>query len=229
MREDRRGKRLEPTGKALRSALEELCGRDVRKYVETKNAQLKTLGFELSAYEFKMALHCATREELIEVFLGIKQNVPVSNFSALFEKQFDIKPPLDNAINALVTFNPAPMDECNIIYRRERLSKPSIFVGTLVFVPNHISGADRIDGLFRTEFFNIQFKVNPLETTFEINAWATDKKKSISEWRNIFDLWLGLAVGTGNISIQTRRIPSVLINIPLHQPNDAMDQQLLSY
>ena len=49
---------LEPTGEALRAALAEICGPDLRQYGERKSAELKTLGFSERPFELNaMTLH----------------------------------------------------------------------------------------------------------------------------------------------------------------------------
>ncbi len=100
-----------------------------------------------------MTLHCGSHEELIDVFLGLKQNVPVSNLT-ISENRFDIKLPstAGTTRSGEMTLNPGHHDECTITFRRKRLSQPSVFTGTVVFAPRQISGNGRIDGVIKTEF-----------------------------------------------------------------------------
>lgn len=76
-----RGKRIEPTGAALRAALVEACGKNLQDYTRLKKEQRDRLGFEPLPYKGSLRFRqLRDIHELVEVFLGLKRKVEVANF-----------------------------------------------------------------------------------------------------------------------------------------------------
>lgn len=134
--------RIEPNGLALRKALEAACGENVHDYVQRKRHELQTLGFKGAKYEGQMTLTAKSAGELAEIFLGIRELVPVENFQT-FENRFDIKIQDLPAQTAKVTINPQPLDQCRIVVRGEDGLPPGIFDADIFVLPTFVKGGEQ--------------------------------------------------------------------------------------
>ena len=222
------GQRIEPTGDALRGALEKLCGDDPHRYVEAKEAQLKELDFKLRPYRTAMTLHVDDSNELVDVFLGLKKNIPVSGVRTL-ETRFGIDLPAGPNFDAggTLTLNPDATDQCIVTYRRQRLTSPAVFDADVVFAPRIVTGPDQVEALIRSEFFNIRYSKS--NSSLAVSSSIDESRRApLRKWRNFFELSLELAKGEGELLITPKRLPAT-ITIPIQNPTiEGFDLKLLT-
>ena len=152
------GRPIGATGEALRAALSKLCGKDPHQYVEAKRAQLKELGFEPRPYRIEMTLQLDNQEELVDVFLGLRKGVNIANVRT-FETRFGIELPAQpsSIAGGKLSLDPQPVDRCVVTYRRQRLVRPAVFEGQIVFAPGFVTQTGKMAALIRTDFFNIRY------------------------------------------------------------------------
>ncbi len=150
---------LAPTGEALRKAILAACGADVSAYATKKNEQLRTLGFEGRPYGLKLVLELHEMEDVVDAFLGLKQDVPAKDLESE-ETRFGLRkriPDLSDE-SATISIQPSPFDGCTITVRSDPLSPPAVFKGEIFFpgIPN-LSDEHR-KTLIKTDLFQLAFR-----------------------------------------------------------------------
>ncbi len=218
------GQPIEATGEALRAALSKFCGKDPHQYVEAKRAQLKELGFEPGAYRTEMTLQLDNPEDLVDVFLGLKKGVNIANVRT-FETRFGIELPAQPSFNegGKFSLDPKPFDRCVVAYRRQRLVRPAVFEGQMVFAPRFVTQTGKMAVLIRTDFFNIRYA----NSTFVFRTYPEvfeTLRLPLRQWQSFMELGLGLAESEGEIQIKPDRLPNIL-KLPIHgQTFEGMEQ-----
>jgi len=202
------GKMIPPTGLALRDALSAAVGTDLRAYAAKKEKQLETLGFEERPYTAEMALKL-NGADLVDVFLGLRKNVPVIHLRA-DHTRFGIRIPMPELTekDAIVTIQPSPADTCTITVGSDPISKPAVFKGQVFFpaIPNLPPELGKI--LFKTDLFSMIFTRNGWTFNSETNLPPQTPTIWASYWRLAFVMATG--VGTIQIASNTRPLnPSV--------------------
>jgi hypothetical protein len=132
----RYGTPLDPTGIALRAALEAACGQNLREYTTRKTEQLRSLGYEPTPIKGTLRFRqLRDLDELVEVFLGLRRNVEIEHLQA-FEERFGIPLPLHGFASATqtVSIDPYPTDSCSLIVRHAQPAIPCVFHGE-IFLP----------------------------------------------------------------------------------------------
>ena len=130
------GKRIKPTGAALRTALVEACGKNLQDYTRLKKEQRDHLGFDPLPYKGSLRFRqLRDIHEFVEVFLGLKRKVEVTHFQ-ISELQFGIPIclPLSAADIRFVSIDPYPVDKCIITIRQDGLMLPAVF-SAAIFAP----------------------------------------------------------------------------------------------
>ena len=202
------GQKLAPTGVALRAALVSLCDSNPHRYVDSKRRQMEELGFTFPAYTTEMTLHLADQDELIDFFLGLKPHVEVSDVKTR-EARFGIDLPSEPTFlsGGKLSLDLQSNFRCVITYRQEKLARPSLFEGSIVFAPPAIVGQSA--ALFKTDFFNMRYVHNAIDFQSSIDVTRAHRC-SLDQWRGFFNMSCGLAKGIGEFSIKADGFPSSL-------------------
>jgi hypothetical protein len=211
------GIRVAPTGYALRGALSSAGGTDLHAYAAEKAKQLAELGFEERPYTTQMTLHLGSHDDLVDVFLGLKKDVPASDLRAEHER-FGIKLPLPelSGDKATITIQPSPADACTITVRSGPLSTPAVFKGT-VFVPAILSlPPERRKILIETDLFSMTLARTGCTITAKRNISAQTPTTWASYWRLAFVMSTG--IGTIQIASDTHPINET-INVTVANRN----------
>jgi hypothetical protein len=198
------GVRVDPTGRGLRDALLAAIGSDAHVYVSRKTEQLKTLGFEERPYSTEMTLNL-NGVELVDVFLGLKKDVPAVNLRTEHTR-FNITMPLPELSDkeAYITIQPSPADSCTITMRSNPLSPPVVFRGKVFLPPFPKLPPELRKALFVTDLFSM---------TFARNGWTIKSKLSNAPpqtptvWASYWRLASALATGEGTIQIESDNNP----------------------
>lgn len=150
------GDRMPPTGEALRGALVASVGNDLSVYARKKTNQIETLGFEERPFITEMTLQIEENNDIADIFLGLKRDVPVKNVRGAHTR-FGIEVPLPELTDkdALITIEPSVADLCTITFRGTPLEQTEVFRGK-VFYPiiGGLPVAQR-KILLKTDFFNV--------------------------------------------------------------------------
>src|SRR5580704_3796132 len=107
---------LDPTGLALRQALEREIGPNLHDYTVRKKAELEQLGFVGLPYKGNFTFTGISGwDELADIALGLKAKVPVADFR-VYEKRFGITLPVtgDESGEATITIKPNAADKCTV-------------------------------------------------------------------------------------------------------------------
>jgi len=216
---------LKPTGKDLRAALESACGSDMDGYILKKSRQLQNLGFDEKRHELNVTLHLGSDEEIVDAFLGIRKDIPVSNLQA-FETRFGIKLPDHNLHGSgILNINPQPADGCSISFQRSALETPVIFKGEM-FNPV-IPGLppEKIKILINSDFFSIELKRSGLQVR---SIDGGTQSYAPHEWLKYWNAAHMLAEGKGTLKIIPNGTKQSL-NFPISQSIKELNAKTCAY
>lgn len=208
------GERLEPTGAALREALERLCGPDIQRYVDEKRTQIRGLGYDPFSYEAKVSMLVQSKKDFVDAFLGLCE-IEVSDFR-VFETRFGIKLPVNECelTSGKLRIEPTPSDKCQITVRGVSLTPPATFEGEVIFPAIPDLEPDLMKALIRSKFFDLNFEqgqINLRTKAEEINTAAY----TLDEWSSYFRLVATLASGEGTIRIRLSK--GFDLSLPIEQ------------
>jgi hypothetical protein len=197
------GARIEPTGEALRGAIQAACGPRLDAYATRKMDQLNQLGFEPFPYRGTLRFRqLRGLDELVDVFLGLERNIEIDRLEA-FEVRFGIPLPLRQFAPATqtVSIDPHPFDSCTITVRNDELGLPGVFKAELFVpaIPNLPIGSFKY--LVKSTLFSF---LVPLQG--QLSFWQSDdigsQKHPPECWVNHARLLVGLATGKANLEIR---------------------------
>ena len=216
---------LKPAGKDLRMALESACGSDMDAYIAKKSRQLQNLGFDGKRHKLNATLHLGSDEEVVDAFLGIKKDIPVSNFQA-FETRFGIEVP-DNNLHGSGVLNivPHPADSCSILFQRSALETPIIFKGEMFSPPSLGLPLEKIKVLIKSDFFSIELKRSNLRVS---STDGSSQNYAPHEWLKYWNAAHMLAEGKGAIKIVPNSTKQIL-NFPISQSIQGLDAKACAY
>jgi hypothetical protein len=204
----RYGMPIEPTGAALRGAMEAACGRNLRDYSIHKTQQIRGLGFQPFSYKgtFRF-LTLRGLDEVVDVFLGIQRNVEIDHLKA-FEVRFGIPLPLRQFTPGthLISIDPQPVDTCTIIVRNDELGSPSVFDANLCIPPIPGLPIHAFKVLIRTPLFSVLI---PFQG--QLSFWHAEDirthKHPVERWVDLARIMLSLATGKASIEIRSNNRP----------------------
>lgn len=197
------GARIEPTGKALRGAIQAACGPRLDAYATRKMSQLNQLGFEPFPYKGTLRFRqLRGLDKLVDVFLGLERNIEIDRLEA-FEVRFGIPLPLRQFAPATqtVSIDPQPFDSCTITVRNDELGLPSVFKAKLFVpaIPNLPIGSFKY--LVKSSPFSFLISLRG-----QVSFWQDDdirsQKHPPERWVNHARLLVGLATGKANLEIR---------------------------
>ncbi len=202
---------LKPTGSDFRAALEAACGHDTDVYIARKSEQLRTLGFDDGRYKLKASLHLGSDDEMVDAFLGIIKDIPVSNLQA-FETRFGIELP-ERLPGESATLNiiPSPFGFCSITFRGSPLETPVVFTGEMFSASIPGIAPENQKVLIKSDLFSIEFK----RGSFRFSSNVAESTKCIPQhWLQYWRAACVMSLGKGIIQIQSNSFKDV-IEIPI--------------
>ena len=200
-----------PTGEGLRDALSAAGGTDLHAYAAEKAKQLAELGFEERPYTTQMTLHLGSNDDLVDMFLGLKKDVPATDLRTEY-RRFGITLPLPELTGrkATITIQPSLADTCTITVRTNPLSTPAVFRGSVFFPAIPGLSADRRKILIETDLFSMTVGRTGLRVTSKKNMGARTPTTWASYWRLAFVVATG--IGTIQIASDTKPV-NVTMNV----------------
>jgi len=209
--------RIGLSGTSIKEALKCFCGSDIHRYSEEKHKQLQRLGFEARPIEAKVTFESLDKEQLLDVFLGLAKDVPVSLFETS-ETRFGITLPGVRHTQSKITFQPSPSDSCTITVRGDELNSPAVFKGDVFFPPKELDPLSRV--VIRSDLFSVQIELSDTGTRPTFHFEILGKSCSPTTWA---DYWRMLSVfqkNTGIVEIKAENLSETL-EIPI-----ALDGQM---
>jgi hypothetical protein len=173
--------RVDISGESLRLAIEKYCGTDIAEYGEKKQEQIRKLGYEGAPFQMNVSFNPTNQTELEEIFLGIREQVDVSEVET-FETRFDIKLPLEKPQPAKITIKPTPSSKCRLTFRAPQFL-PASLDADVYFVPAIISlnGQKRIR--IKANFVELNVYMLEKGTRFDLQTiLPEDYLATINEW-----------------------------------------------
>lgn len=113
--------RIELSGASLRRAFIKYAGTDLQKYISNKAEQISSLGYEIRSYGGKIVLTAPNVDELVDIFMGEKKEVPVDSFEA-YETRFGITLPHIRPTAGKITITPNPSDRCKVKFKNPTMN-----------------------------------------------------------------------------------------------------------
>ena len=215
-----------PTGRALRDAFSAPAGKDMHAYAAKKYAQLKTLGFEERPYTSEMTLQIGKNEEIVDVFLGLKRDVPVT-YLRTEHTRFGIAMPLRELTDkkGTITIEPSPADTCTITVRGDPLSPAAVFRGNVFFPPPNLKFPPKQRKvLLRTDLFSLILCADKLTVESDPRpSWL-----SPATWASYWRFAQVMAKGEGTIQIVSDTHP-INLTIPVPGQISALDETQCAY
>jgi hypothetical protein len=147
------GRKLPPTGAALRQAIEEICGAELGAYIERKRDHIAKLGFDGYPFNMSATFHFGEDNTVTDFSLG-RTEVPISELRGS-ETRFGIDLPLRfDGDTGIMKLTPSPADTCTVVLRPKGQRAPSRFEGHVIAVPPWIVKPSPRSCMVETEGFN---------------------------------------------------------------------------
>lgn len=197
----RDGEKLEPTGVALRSALEDLCGNDPNAYVAAKLEELKSIGFQENAIRLSATLRPKSLEELRDVFLG-RANEVEATIDSVVETRFGI--PIERLTapsTGVLRFQYFPSYRGSVTLRSMNPRMTVVFPADIYVPPK--SARDMAEACIRakTRFFDFTAVGNKISVEGLPFSKETMRRK-IGDWMDIIRCYVLLASGSCEFEIR---------------------------
>ena len=206
--------RIEPTGAALRAALSSACSSGMSSYVQAKNDQLRKLGFDMPPIRGRMKLKLEPDDDIGDVFLGIRKEVPVTHFRTVTSR-FGIELPEIEVSDGRITIEPHAMDQCSITIRDDTSIHPAVFGAQVFLSPIWLRSLAGKAARIESNLFSIVVGSDPYEVNYDIDA---PKRETPDGWRQFWRAILAFSSGHGSIKIVAQNSPlNFNIDIPASQ------------
>jgi hypothetical protein len=201
------GRKIEPTGEALRLTMSEFCGPDLGEYIDRKRKQLRDLGFEPRRFEWTTTFKVESMDGLVDGLLGLRE-LEVTAGRA-FETRFGIKLSRNepNFATSIIRVKPAKADTCIVTVRETPLAPPATFSADVLFPPMANLPKEHLKILVQNPLFRLSIKGHAIQFTTDERAISAARLK-IDDWRNFFRMLVALCRGA-KITLKPERLMEV--------------------
>lgn len=198
--------RIELSGASLRRAFIKYAGTDLQKYISDKAEQISSLGYEIRSYGGKIVLTAPNVDELVDIFMGEKKEVPVDSFEA-YETRFGITLPHIRPTPGKITITPNPSDRCKVKFKNPDHEYPVVLEGEVYHTPLVIDGRKRT--VFKCDLLKITVDHSTKGSNIDISHDVlTDG--TIEQWKTFHSVrWLIWATET-EMEISTSKFGKIL-------------------
>ncbi|MCD4504760.1 hypothetical protein LQR30_11655 [Chromobacterium piscinae] len=186
------------SGKGLREAINRYVGEDIDRYVENKRKHRQSIGYDERPESIHVTFGNLSNTELLDVFLGIKKDVPVLNFESV-ETRFGIAIKKIPSDSGLVTIEPHSLGKCKVLARpANRKGSMAILLGDF-YMTDKVGACQK--AIIRSNIFNIE--ITSMDASLHIGFGFSTYGKScdIQELVNFLQLILLLCRDGGLIEI----------------------------
>lgn len=195
--------RIEPTGAALREAISSACGNGMSSYCQVKSDQLRKLGFDSPPIRGRMQLKLEPDDDIGDVFLGIKKEVPVTHFKTVTSR-FGIELPDIETSYGRITIEPNAVDQCSITIRDDTSIRPAVFGAQVFLSPIWLHSPAGKAARIASNLLSIVVGSGSFEVNYDINA---PKRETPDGWRQFWRAILAFSSGHGSIKIVAQNSP----------------------
>lgn len=175
------------SGSGLREAIIRCVGGDIDRYVESKKQQRLSVGYDERPESIKVTFQGLSDAELLDVFLGIRKDVPVLNFESA-ETRFGIAIKNIPSDSGRITIEPNSLGKCKVLARPpNRMGGMAILFGDF-YMTMKVGSCQK--AIVRSNIFTIE--ITDLDASchvkFEYSTYG--KMCDLSEWANFLQLIL---------------------------------------
>ncbi|MGY2902163.1 hypothetical protein [Bradyrhizobium sp. URHC0002] len=211
------GRKVEPTGKALRLAISEFCGPDLGEYIARKRKQLQDLGFEPGRFQATTTFKVESMDGLVDGLLGLRELEVTA--SRAFETRFGIKLSLNepNFAKSVMRVKPGKADTCIVTVRETPLAPPATFSADIMVAPMANLPKEHLKILVQNPLFRLLIHGKKIQFTTDEQAISATRLK-IDDWRNFFRMLIALCRGA-EMSLKPERLTEV--SFPMRFPDAA--------
>ncbi|WP_342709777.1 hypothetical protein AAFG13_35830 [Bradyrhizobium sp. B124] len=211
------GRKIKPTGAALRQAIFDFCGSDLDAYIDRKRKQTQELGFEPGRFQATTTFKVESMDGLIDGLLGLRE-LEVTAGQA-FETRFGIKLSLNepNFAKSVMRVQPATADTCIVTVKETPLSPPATFLADILFPPLASLPKEHLKMLVQNPLFRLLIAGNRIQFTTDEQAISAARLK-IDDWRNFFRMLIALCRGA-EMTLKPERLHEV--TFPMRLPDAA--------
>ncbi len=198
-----KARRFELTPLGVRTALEEVCGRDVATYTNRKQDQLARLGEDNSgALEAEVLIWIESKDHLTRMLSGLAPLKPLR--IQAFDKRFGIRLPyqgdlLDGVEE--ITLQLPTAGPCEIAMRRGPRDPAAVFQ-CAAFVPPPLEDEPML--VIRHKMLTAIFRPDGLK--LETTGNVLEGRRSLTDWALLLRGLTYMASGTGTISMTWKEI-----------------------
>lgn len=211
------------TGESLRGALVSTCGNDIYDYMVKKSEELKCLGYTESPYKGAMTLLPSYEDEIVDAFLGLKNDLKLLSFQ-VNESRFGIDLPLDSFGEGKIHFDPNPCDQCTIVIRSDSLSGPAIFDGRIFIPPKVLFTEKNRKIAVKSDLFTIVIYDDHYTIFFNVIGGI---RKTANEWSHFWRMMLAIAIGNGTIEFLPKKFSKA--RFPLISHDSVTKESICKY
>ena len=205
------GTSIAPTGDALSAALQSCCGVDWPAYTSRKIAQLAKLGFDERPLHVRVSLQVSP-QEFVDMLLGLKRDVPVSQFRAS-EVRFGIEKTTIPASDGLMTVKPNASGDCTVTARGVPGVPPAVLRGK-IFLPGAPGiPMEYLKAIIETDVVKVVASRQEAELTVSIPSSPVTPTTWATYWRFTW----ALQTGKATIDILMDKVKHLAISIPVDQ------------
>lgn len=211
------GRKIDPTGEALRLTISDFCGPDLDAYIDRKRKQLQDLGFEPGRFQGTTTFKVESMDGLVDGLLGLKE-LEVTAGRA-FETRFGIKLSLNEPsfAKSVMRVKPGKADTCTVTVRETPLALPAIFSADIIFPPMANLPKEHLKILVQNPLFRLLINGNKIQFTTDEQAISATRLK-IDDWRNFFRMLVALCRGA-EITLKPERL--IEASFPMRLPDAA--------
>lgn len=181
---------LEPTGKALKDALEAACGPATLAYVSEKDTELRTLGFENGGIRVQLELS-GDEDSILDGFLGLRA-LDAKTFNVT-STRFGVELPVENGPTGpgVVRFEPRG-DRCRLVFktasRRFEFSARSFRAPGLVTASVSKAKVRIVADTFSLVITTLAADedVTTVNYSFAMNETAFEGARKVKDWDSLY-------------------------------------------
>ncbi|SDA35730.1 hypothetical protein [Sphingomonas sp. NFR15] len=210
---ERAGVHFGPAAADLRIALETACGEDSAAYVQGKQWQLETLGYEDGHYVANLRVWVEGPEHLNDMLLGLRPLKP--DKVDAWDRRFNILIPYRGSYFDDIeefTVTPPTLGACTVAMLGRFTMKAALFEAEM-FIGPPIPDFDSPTLLIRHADFTMRFSMEGLK--LETTGIFDQTERTIADWAVLARGLANLASGDGKIRFSgNARIPDMTFNLP---------------
>lgn len=169
--------RIGLSGAALRAKLVEHIGQDMHAYVERKQQERKTLGYEAGPYVGTFQIAGGGDRALGDLFLGLRKNLDITDVE-VFETRFGVTLPETSGASATLSLEPSPFSDGVISFFAEDSIEPALLPCQAFASP--VGADNRI--VLKSQFLECLLEPSAVRVRLGLKKTLVEKQGTPTEW-----------------------------------------------